>query len=54
MSLTDVMSSMKLSAYPQVALGLFLIVFVGIVMRTWSKRGKGEMAAAARLPLEED
>lgn len=54
MSLTDIMSSMKLSAYPQIALGLFFLVFVMLIVRTWSKRRKGEMQAAAMLPLEED
>ncbi|MGE3106870.1 MAG: cbb3-type cytochrome oxidase subunit 3 [Phycisphaerales bacterium] len=54
MSLTDIMSSMQLSAYPQIALGLFLIVFASIVWRTWSKKRRGDMQSAAMLPLEDE
>lgn len=54
MSLTDIMSSMELSMYPQIALALFLVVFAAIVTRVWSKRRKAEMTAAAHLPLQDD
>lgn len=53
MSLTDVMSAMDLAVYPQVAMVLFMAVFVSVAWRVLSKPRREEHARAARLPLEE-
>ncbi|MFN8579979.1 MAG: cbb3-type cytochrome c oxidase subunit 3 [Gemmatimonadaceae bacterium] len=54
MSLTDIMSGAGLSVYAQVALLLFLVAFLGIVVRTFSPKRRQEMDRAARLPLDDD
>ncbi|MGE0480609.1 MAG: cbb3-type cytochrome oxidase subunit 3 [Phycisphaerae bacterium] len=53
MSLTDVMSGLKLVSFAQIALVIFFAVFVAIVV--WVMlRPKREIERAARLPLERD
>ncbi|MGF1511671.1 MAG: cbb3-type cytochrome oxidase subunit 3 [Myxococcota bacterium] len=52
MRLSELMSSMDLSFYPQVALVIFLAVFIGVVVRLFTR--KEEYERAARLPLEDD
>lgn len=53
MSLTDIMSSLKLVSFAQVALVIFVCAFVAIVV--WViLRPKREIERAARLPLERD
>ncbi len=54
MSLTDLMSGADLWVYPTIALVIFLTIFVGVVARVLSRRARGEMERAARLPLEDD
>ena len=54
MSLSELMSSMDLSVYPQVALVLFLAVFVSVTWRIFTRRGREECRAHALLPLDED
>jgi len=53
-SLTDIMSSMKLSTYPQIAMCLFLLAFVAVAWRAYSRKRAPEMWAASMLPLEDD
>jgi cbb3-type cytochrome oxidase subunit 3 len=53
MSLTEIMSAVRLSAWAEVALLLFLGAFIGVVWRAYSKRSRSELDAAARLPLDE-
>jgi cbb3-type cytochrome oxidase subunit 3 len=54
MSLTQLMSQAGLWVYPVIALVLFLGVFVGVVVRTFSRRSRRESEQAAQLPLEDD
>ncbi len=53
MKLSDIMGNAGLSIYAQVALVLFLAVFIAVTIRTWAPSRRGEMDAAARLPLDE-
>ena len=52
MRLSDIVAHSGLSIYAEVALVLFLVVFVAIVIRIFTARG-AEMDRNARLPLEE-
>lgn len=54
MKLSDIMAAAGLSFYAQVALVLFLIVFVAIAIRTFLPSRSRELDAAARLPLEDE
>jgi hypothetical protein len=54
MSLTDVMSSMDLAVYPQIALVLFLGVFAAVSIRTLRRGSADELRRGSRLPLEEE
>lgn len=42
-----------LLTFPLIALGLFLAVFIAVVVRTFAKRPE-EYAATAALPLQDD
>lgn len=53
MSLTDLMSGMKLSTYPQVALVIFLVVFAVIAWRVW-RTPKTDADAWARMPMDDN
>lgn len=53
MRLSDIMSQMGLASYAEVALIIFLTVFVAIAVRVFFFSPKREMDRAARLPLEE-
>ncbi len=53
MSLTEIMSAVRLSAWAEVALVLFLGAFLAVVWRAYSKRSRSELDAAARLPLDD-
>lgn len=54
MKLSDIMSYAQLSAYTEVALVLFLGVFIAITVRTFLPSRRQELEAASRLPLEDD
>lgn len=54
MSLSELMSNMDLAFWPQVALLIFVTIFAGVVVRTFSKAQASNQDAAARLPLESD
>jgi cbb3-type cytochrome oxidase subunit 3 len=54
MKLSDIMAAAGLSFYAQVALVLFLIVFVAIAIRTFLPSRARELDAAARLPLDDE
>lgn len=54
MKLSDIMSYAQLSAYTEIALVLFLGVFIAITVRTFLPSRRQELEAAARLPLEDD
>ncbi|MBL9031731.1 MAG: hypothetical protein JNM80_08485 [Phycisphaerae bacterium] len=53
MRLSDIMSQMGLTVWPEAALVIFAGVFVLIVRRVLSRDRAAEMASAARLPLED-
>ena len=53
MRLSELMSNMDLAVWPQIALVLFLGIFAGVVIRTFSKSAQDQLKAASRLPLDD-
>lgn len=53
MRLTDIMSNLDLSVFPQVALVLFLGVFVAVSVAALRRKGS-QTRRLASLPLEDD
>jgi hypothetical protein len=51
MRLSDVMSALQLSVYPEIALVIFLVVFVGVCLSLFGKNERFERPAA--LPLDD-
>ncbi|MEP6763595.1 MAG: cbb3-type cytochrome c oxidase subunit 3 [Gemmatimonadaceae bacterium] len=51
--LADIMEHAGLSMYAEVALVLFLAVFIGIVIRTYLPSRRRALDEASRLPLDE-
>lgn len=54
MKLSDLMSNMGLSGYAQVAMLLFLAVFIGQTLWIFLPRNRQEFARAGLLPLDDD
>lgn len=54
MKLSDIVSYAQLSSYAEVALVIFLGVFIAITIRTFMPSRRREMEAASRMPLEDD
>lgn len=54
MRLSELMSSMDLDIYPQIALVIFLTIFAGVVVRVCSRSAQKDFDEAARLPLSDD
>lgn len=54
MRLSDVISSMGLTAFPIIGLLLFLSVFVGVVIRVTRRDQAAELERAGSLPLEDE
>jgi cbb3-type cytochrome oxidase subunit 3 len=54
MKLSDIMSYAQLSFYTEVALVLFLGVFIAISIRTFMPSRQAELDLASRLPLEDE
>lgn len=54
MKLSDIVGHAGLAIYTEVALVLFLLVFVGVVWRTWRPSRRAELEAQRQLPLEPD
>jgi cbb3-type cytochrome oxidase subunit 3 len=52
-SISDVVGAAGLHAYAEIALVIFLAVFVAVVLRVLAARG-AELDRAARLPLDDD
>jgi cbb3-type cytochrome oxidase subunit 3 len=52
--LSDIMSHADLSGYAQVALLLFLGVFVAITIRTFAPSRSRELDQVAQLPFDDD
>lgn len=53
MRLSDIMGSLDLSIYPQVAMVIFVAVFAAVMVRLFGRSRSGELNRAAALPLEE-
>lgn len=53
MSLSELMSSMDLAFYPQVALVIFLLVFAAVTWRVFTRRSREESHACAMIPLDD-
>lgn len=54
MRLSDVMSAMDLATFPQVALVLFLGVFVVVVVRVYVRGRAADFEGVSRLPFDDD
>jgi cbb3-type cytochrome oxidase subunit 3 len=54
MKLSDIMSHAQLSVYTEIALVLFLAVFVAIVIHTFLPSRRRELEEISRLPLSDD
>ena len=54
MKLSDIMSAAGLSGYAEIALVLFLGVFIAVTLRTYAPSRRRDMDAAALLPLQDD
>ena len=54
MRLSELMSNMDLSFWPQVALIIFVAIFAGVVVKTFAKSQQTKHEAASRMPLEDD
>lgn len=53
MSLTEIMSSAKLSVYPIIGLIFFMIAFGTVMWRVFAKGNKRALDEASRIPLED-
>ncbi|MCC6243615.1 MAG: cbb3-type cytochrome c oxidase subunit 3 [Gemmatimonadaceae bacterium] len=54
MKLSDIMGNAGLSIYAQVALVMFLAVFIAITIRTWAPSRRAELQDAAMMPLNDE
>lgn len=54
MKLSDVMGAAELSIYAEVGLVLFLLAFLGVVVRVISPRNSQEYSEARLLPLDDE
>jgi cbb3-type cytochrome oxidase subunit 3 len=54
MSLGDVVGHAGLGRFTEIAMILFMIAFVGIVVRTFLPRRRREFDEASRLPLDDE
>lgn len=54
MKLSDIMGYANLSVYAEIALVIFLIVFLALSVRLFLPGQDAELRAAARLPLDDD
>lgn len=54
MRLSDLMASFDLAVYPQVAMVIFLVVFVGVLRRAVFGRWRADRSDPALLPLADD
>jgi len=54
MRLSDIMSAADLDVWPQMALVIFIAVFVGVVIKTFAKSQQQKHEEARYLPLEDD
>lgn len=53
MKLSDVMSSMGLASYAEIALVIFFTIFVGVVFHVYRRDMQPEFERASRMPLDD-
>lgn len=53
MKLSDIMGYANLSIYAEVAMVIFVLVFVAVAIRLWMPSRQQALRDAARLPLED-
>jgi cbb3-type cytochrome oxidase subunit 3 len=53
MSLTDIMSEANLHFWAEVALVMFVALFVGVVLYVFARRNRAAFDHASRLPLDD-
>jgi hypothetical protein len=54
MRLTDIMSAMDLAIYPQIALLIFVAIFINVLVRVFSRRRAQEYQRLAELALHDE
>lgn len=54
MKLSELVSAMSPTQFTELALVLFVLVFIGVLLRHGGKRRATEHAACAQLPLADD
>jgi cbb3-type cytochrome oxidase subunit 3 len=54
MKLSDIMGNAGLSGYAEVALVIFLLVFLAIIIRTWAPSRQQELRDASMIPLNDE
>lgn len=53
MSLTDLMSGVNLTIFPEIALGIFLVVFLAVALRVYGRGRPDRFDHLAALPLQD-
>lgn len=53
MKLSDVMSASGLSGFAEMGLVIFVVVFIGIVFYTFSRRNRDRFQRARKIPLDD-
>lgn len=54
MRLSDIMGNAGLSVYAQVALVIFILVFLAIIVRTWAPSRQEELREISMIPLKDE
>jgi cbb3-type cytochrome oxidase subunit 3 len=54
MKLSDIVAHAGLALYAEVALVLFVLVFLAVMLRTWRPSRREELESLKMLPLETD
>lgn len=54
MRMSDIVSYLDLSVYPQVAMVIFLGVFAGVIWRVLSRTSARDLEACGLIPLDEE
>lgn len=54
MSLVDVMSHARLAIFAEIAMGIVLALFAGVLVYTFLRANRPVFERASRLPLEDD
>lgn len=54
MRLSDIMSNMHLTFYPEIALVIFVCIFAAVMVYTWRGGRNGQWDDEGRMPLDKD